>query len=81
MISNLSRRACLRSGFAAAASFALPFDAFAQSAAQPFEQWVESFRARAKARGISDATYNRVMGGLKPDMGVFALQRSQPEFS
>ena len=42
---------------------------------------MESFRARAKARGISDATYNRVMGGLKPDMGVFALQRSQPEFN
>ena len=77
----LSRRACLHSALAAAASIALPLDALAQSAAQPFEQWVETFRARARARGISDATYNRVMSGLKPDMGVFALQRSQPEFS
>ncbi len=32
------------------------------------------------ARGISGATYDRVMSGLKPDMGVFALQRAQPEF-
>src|SRR5690349_3859070 len=80
-ISHFSRRDCLRSGFAAAAAFALPSAAAAQSAAQPFEQWVETFRARAKARGISEATYNRVMVGMKPDMGVFALQRSQPEFS
>ncbi len=85
MIATFSRRACLRSGLAAAASFALPcalpLRASAQSAAQPFEQWVESFRPRAKARGVSDATYHRVMTGLKPDLGVFALQRSQPEFS
>ncbi len=39
-----------------------------------------TFRAKALARGISGATYDRVMTGLKPDMGVFALQRSQPEF-
>ena len=52
----LSRRACLHSALAAAASIALPLDALAQSAAQPFEQWVETFRARARARGISDAT-------------------------
>jgi membrane-bound lytic murein transglycosylase B len=77
---TLSRRAYLHSALAIAASAALPLDALAQSG-QPFEQWVEAFRARAKARGISDATYNRVMTGLKPDMGVFALQRSQPEFS
>src|SRR6187455_698265 len=76
-----TRRACLYFGLAASAAIALPFGASAQSAAQPFEQWVESFRTRARARGISDATYNRVMTGLKPDMGVFALQRSQPEFS
>jgi lytic murein transglycosylase len=45
-----------------------------------FEQWVEAFRARARARGISDATYTRVMVGIKPDTRVFELDRSQPEF-
>jgi membrane-bound lytic murein transglycosylase B len=45
-----------------------------------FEQWVEAFRARARARGISDATYTRVMSNIKPDTAVFELNRSQPEF-
>ena len=35
---------------------------------------------RALARGISAKTYDRVMGGLKPDTSVYALQRAQPEF-
>ena len=52
----------------------------AQSAATPFPQWVAAFRPRALARGISGATYDRVMGNLKPDTSVFALQRTQPEF-
>jgi peptidoglycan lytic transglycosylase B len=47
-----------------------------------FEQWVVQFHARARSRGISDATYSRVMmSGLKPDTSVYALQRSQPEFN
>jgi len=46
-----------------------------------FEQWVAAFRARARARGISDATYTRVMGSIKPDTAVFELNRSQPEFN
>ena len=55
------------------------FDAQAQGA-RPFSQWVESFRPRALARGVSDATYTRVMGNLKPDTSVFAAVRNQPEF-
>ena len=47
----------------------------------PFERWVAAFRARAAARGISDATYARVMGGLKPDTRVYALDRAPPEFN
>jgi membrane-bound lytic murein transglycosylase B len=58
----------------------LPLYAHAQSA-RPFPQWVESFRARATGRGVSDATYTRVMGNLKPDTSVFAAIRSQPEFN
>ena len=60
-----------------AISFA--FDAQAQGA-RPFPQWVESFRSRATARGVSDETYTRVMGNLKPDTSVFAAIRNQPEF-
>lgn len=45
-----------------------------------FEPWVDAFRARARARGISDATYTRVMSGLKPDTSVYALDKAQPEF-
>ena len=73
----LSRRAFFPVLTGGAISFA--FDAQAQGA-RPFPQWVESFRARATARGVSDATYTRVMGNLKPDTSVFAAIRSQPEF-
>src|SRR5947207_3980973 len=50
-------------------------------AAVSFAQWVESFRPRARARGVSDETYTRVMGQLRPDTSVYALDRSQPEFN
>jgi len=46
-----------------------------------FEQWIATFRARAQARGISDATYARVMNNIEPDKSVFALDRAQPEFN
>jgi lytic murein transglycosylase len=75
-----SRRRLLQTALASAGALVLPSALFAQRAAQPFEQWVAAFRAKALAGGISGATYDRVMTGLKPDMGVFALQRSQPEF-
>lgn len=52
----------------------------AQSASQPFDAWVRDFRARAKAKGISDATYNRVTRGLEPDTSVYARDNAQPEF-
>jgi lytic murein transglycosylase len=55
--------------------------ALAQGSRTAFDQWVAAFRARARARGISDATYTRVMGNIKPDTAVFELNRSQPEFS
>ena len=58
--------------------------AFALSAARaqgtPFERWVAAFRPRALARGVSGATYDRVMTGLKPDTAVFSLIRYQDEF-
>src|SRR6516225_9566599 len=51
----------------------------AQAGGEDFSHWVESFRARARARGVSDAIYTHVMHGLKPDTEVFDLQRDQPE--
>ncbi len=76
---NISRRSSLKLVAGTLAS-AWATRAQAQRATR-FEQWVETFRARARARGISDATYTRVMSGLKPDTSVYALDRSQPEFS
>jgi len=52
-----------------------------QGATRSFEAWREAFRSRAQARGISDATYNRVMGALRPDTSVYKEIRSQPEFN
>ncbi|MBB3771468.1 lytic murein transglycosylase [Angulomicrobium tetraedrale] len=54
--------------------------ASAQTAAQPFDAWVVSFRARARAKGISDAVYDRVTRGLEPDLSVYAKDSAQPEF-
>ena len=78
---RLARRDLLTAALGGPISLAFGDRAFAQVAAQPFAQWVDSFRARALARGISDATYTRVMGGLKPDTSVFTEIRSQPEFN
>ncbi len=74
-----TRRALLRSGVAAGVLLAWPL---AASAASPpgFDRWRDRFRARALARGISDATYTRVMGRIEPDMSVFKQMRDQPEF-
>src|SRR5258705_8661155 len=75
-----TRRAVLRSGIGAAALLAHPVAALA--AAPPgFDQWRDGFRARALAKGISDATYTRVMGHIEPDMSVFKQMRNQPEFN
>src|SRR3979409_900017 len=78
---DFARRNLLQTALAGTAMLSLRAPAFAQSAAQPFVQWVESFRAKATAKGISEATYRRVMDGLKPDNTVFTQIRSQPEFN
>lgn len=46
-----------------------------------FDQWRAGFRAKARAKGITEATYDRVMGRIEPDMSVFRKIRSQPEFN
>ncbi|WP_315797355.1 lytic murein transglycosylase, partial [Bradyrhizobium sp. SZCCHNRI3043] len=75
---TMTRRALLRSGIGAAALLgpALP----AAAAPAEFEAWRDGFRARALAKGISPATWTRVMARLEPDMTVFKELRNQPEF-
>src|SRR5213082_1444939 len=74
----LSRRACL--SMLTGAMVAWSTTARAQASQSSFDQWVAAFRAPAHARGISDATYTRVMSTIKPDTAVFELNRYQPEF-
>ena len=73
-----SRRAVLQAGLGATALLATPLAAFA--APSGFDAWRDHFRARALAKGISEATWNRVMGHIQPDMSVFKQMQKQPEF-
>src|ERR687888_1022636 len=75
----LSRRACLSMITAAMAAWSAT--GRAQASQSSFDQWVAAFRARARARGIADATYTRVMTTIQPDTAVFELNRYQPEFN
>jgi lytic murein transglycosylase len=77
---TLTRRALLRCGLAAGALVAQPLASLA-NAPPGFDQWRDNFRSRAIAKGISDATWNRVMGRVEPDMSVFNQMRNQPEFN
>src|SRR5438445_11045056 len=75
-----TRRALLQASIGAGALLATPLAVFA--AGPPgFDQWRDGFRARALAKGISDATYTRVMGRIEPDMTVFKQMQKQPEFN
>jgi lytic murein transglycosylase len=64
-----------------AATLALGGTSSAQQAGPSFDAWLQGLRTRAAAKGISDATFNRVFSGLKPDQSVFKEIRSQPEFN
>ena len=75
----LSRR-CFLTSLSASAVVSAGAPLAAQTSQLTFEKWVETFRPRARARGVSDATYSRVMGAIKPDTSVYALDRAQPEF-
>jgi membrane-bound lytic murein transglycosylase B len=80
--SAVSRRAFLtRILPAAGAAAAFPLDVRAQSANTSFEAWRDAFRHRAAARGVSEATYRRVMDGIRPDTSVYSQIRDQPEFN
>ncbi len=76
--SALNRRALLAGALGLAAQFAAG-RAFARTTG--FERWVDAFRARALARGISEQTYSRVMEKLAPDTSALEAVRAQPEFT
>ena len=75
-----TRRACLSAALAACAGLAFGEQTLAKQA-PAFAHWVAGFRARAIRRGISEATYDRVMNALTPDTSVFEQYRAQPEFT
>jgi membrane-bound lytic murein transglycosylase B len=77
----LNRRILMSGALGAAASIALGARAVAQPSNAAFAHWVAAFRARALKRGISPATYARVMNSITPDMSVMAQVRAQPEFT
>jgi lytic murein transglycosylase len=81
MTPDVSRRQSIQLLAGALATLAAADPATAQVARGSFEQWVAAFRSRALARGVSEATYTRVMRGLTPDNTVFAQMRNQPEFN
>src|SRR4051812_2523539 len=74
-----TRRALLQSALCAGALLPLPTAAVA--APPGFDQWRDAFHARALAKGISEATWSRVMGRIEPDMTVFKQMQKQPEFN
>src|SRR6202022_2692007 len=78
-LQTLTRRMLLQHGLGAGALLAHPVAALA--APPGFERWRDNFRSRALAKGISEATWTRVMGRIEPDMSVFRQMQDQPEFS
>ncbi len=64
----------------ATAGLALGGRAFAKQT-PAFARWVAGFRLRALRRGISEATYDRVMNAVTPDTSVYEQYRAQPEFT
>jgi peptidoglycan lytic transglycosylase B len=77
---GLSRRGFVTGALGAGLSLAVGGQARADRPVA-FVHWVAAFRARAIARGISQSTYDRVMGSVSPDTSVFAQVRAQPEFT
>lgn len=48
-------------------------------ASEEFRDWVKTFRTRALGRGVSGATYDRVMNAVVPETSVYKSDKSQPE--
>ncbi|SEQ17260.1 lytic murein transglycosylase [Thalassovita taeanensis] len=46
-----------------------------------FQRWIEGFRRRASAAGISTSTFNRAFKGVRYDTDVIQRDRNQSEFT
>ena len=53
----------------------------AEAASQTFEAFLDGVRAEARRAGISPATLNRALSGIRPNDRVLELDRRQPEFT
>ncbi|MGB1873058.1 MAG: lytic murein transglycosylase [Candidatus Puniceispirillaceae bacterium] len=51
------------------------------AAEQPFDEWLVDLRAEARSVGISQATLDAALSGVKPLPRVIELDRNQPEFT
>jgi membrane-bound lytic murein transglycosylase B len=49
--------------------------------AQPWEPFLQGVRQEARRGGVSDATLNRALSGLRPNQRVIELDRRQAEFT
>jgi lytic murein transglycosylase len=78
---SLTRRALLRSGLQAGLGATAMLAPLRPALAMSFEAWREGFHARALAKGITEATWNRAMAHVEPDMSVFKEIGNQPEFT
>jgi peptidoglycan lytic transglycosylase B len=77
---RLNRRALMTAALGAIMSLAFRERGFAAQT-PAFTHWVANLRPRALTRGISERTYDRVMGELTPDTSVIAQLDAQPEFT
>lgn len=46
-----------------------------------FARWIEGFRGRARAQGISDTTFNQAFAGIRYNTDVISRDRNQAEFT
>ncbi len=76
---SIARRTCIAAIAGTFAAAMLPKPARTEAAS--FDQWVDAFRAKAVAHGITDETYTQVMRGIRPDRTGLEAIHSQPEFS
>jgi membrane-bound lytic murein transglycosylase B len=75
----LTRRLAVTSALAAIAPLALAPPALA--ATQSFDAFLDGVRAEARRQGVSNATLQRALSGLRPLDRVLELDRRQPEFT
>jgi len=75
--------ALVLSALAACATGPAPAETSPMGAAAPvsFDRWLASFRAEARAAGVSEATLDATLTGLEPNERVTEANDNQPEFA